>query len=585
MKLAISLSARLPITRDLTLAYALSLVVAVLMAVVSAAGLVFGSAGLYGVDSKGAAGVTPSTVGVLVPGFLAHDAFNLIVGLPILLGSLWLARRGSLIGLLLWPGALFYVLYTYAQYLVGAPFSALFLPYVALVALSAYTTIGLVASVDGDAVRQRLAGVVSARTVGGILVGLAFLTLAQDAGGAVATALAGGAPIDPRARHVWTVDLAVEVPAVLAGGVLLWRRQPLGYVAGAGLLLQFGLTPVALAAILALQPLQPLLAGSPIDAATIAGLLIFGAVSFVPLAFFVRGAGRRAVAPQCQPRWTGRGVGGLDGGEPKVVQGFREEKPSIEQRALRKKRRVLMDDPKVRRWTGAFGVTSGILLVAALPIYLVRGTPPRLEDAAAFTEYVTRNNSNFLMGVLVDTLYIVGFLVFLAGLRHLIRQARPDYEWATTLVFGVGLVQAAVTLVGDTLIAGAALDTFNQPGPTVVRALTVASLAVFGVIGPIMTTLFLASASYAILATRALPGWIGWLGYVVTILNLAVAPSVYGGVDFLEATVAGGSASHGVYSYVSPVTGLAYLVWLFSAAISMMVVKREAAAPTPVQRR
>lgn len=68
-----------------------------------------------------------------MPGFLAHDGFNLVVGLPILLGSLWLARRGSLIGLLLWPGALFYVLYTYALYVVGAPFSALFLPYVALV--------------------------------------------------------------------------------------------------------------------------------------------------------------------------------------------------------------------------------------------------------------------------------------------------------------------------------------------------------------------------------------------------------------------------------------------------------------------
>jgi len=289
-----SLSAGLPITRDLTLAYALSLVVAVLIAGAAAAGLVLGSAGLYGVDPKVAAGVAPSTAGVLVPGFLAQDVINLIVGLPILLGSLWLARRGSLIGLLLWPGALFYVLYTYALYLVGAPFSALFLPYVALVAVSAYTTIGIVASMDGEQVRQRLASVVPARTVGGILVGLAFLTLAQDAGGAIVTALAGGAPSDPVAHRVWIVDLAVEVPAVLAGGVLLWRRQPLGYVAGAGLLLQFGLTPVVLAAMIALQPVWT---GAPIDAATIIALLIFGAVCFAPLAFFVRGAaGRQHVA-------------------------------------------------------------------------------------------------------------------------------------------------------------------------------------------------------------------------------------------------------------------------------------------------
>jgi len=277
----------LPIKRDLTFAYRGSLIVAILMAVVSAAGLVFGSTGLYGPDPKRAIGVTEAEAGLLVPGFLAQDAYNLVVGLPILLGSLWLARRGSLIGLLLWPGALFYMLYTYALYLVGAPFSVLFLPYVALVALSAYTTIGIVASIDGEQVRQRLAGIVPARTIGGILIGLAILTLAQDATGAVVTALASGAPFDPLARHVWIVDLAVEVPAVLIGGVLLWRHKSLGYVAGAGLLLQFGLTPTGLAAIIALQPV---LTAEPLDAGTIVGLLIFSVVCFATLAFFVRGA-------------------------------------------------------------------------------------------------------------------------------------------------------------------------------------------------------------------------------------------------------------------------------------------------------
>ena len=58
--------------------------------------------------------------------------------------------------LLLWPGTPVYVLYTYAMYLIGAPFSPLFLVYVVLVALSAYTTIGLVASIDGVQVRERL---------------------------------------------------------------------------------------------------------------------------------------------------------------------------------------------------------------------------------------------------------------------------------------------------------------------------------------------------------------------------------------------------------------------------------------------
>ncbi len=179
-------SARTNFTHDPGPAYACSLVVAAIMAAASAAGLVMGT-GLYRVDPQIARGVAASTAGLLVPGFLAHDGFNLVVGLPSLLVSLWLARRGLLIGLLLLPGALYYILYTYTTYLVGAPFNILFLPYVALVALSAYSIIGLVACIDGELVRQRLAGVVPARTVGVILIVLGLLTLAQDASGAVGT--------------------------------------------------------------------------------------------------------------------------------------------------------------------------------------------------------------------------------------------------------------------------------------------------------------------------------------------------------------------------------------------------------------
>jgi len=230
----------LPLKRDLTLAYRTSLLIAFLMVVVFAIGLAWGTTSLYGVDQKRALGVSASTAGVLVPGFLVQDVFNLGVGLPILVGVLWLARRGSLFGLLLWPGALFYLMYTYVHYLIGAPFSALFLGYVAIVALSAYTTMGLVASFDGDNIRQLLAGVVPPRIVGGLLVGLALLTIGQDAGGAVATALGGSAPIDPLARGVWTADLTLGVPAMLMVGGLLWRRAALGYVAAAGLLLSFG---------------------------------------------------------------------------------------------------------------------------------------------------------------------------------------------------------------------------------------------------------------------------------------------------------------------------------------------------------
>lgn len=286
----------LSIVPDLTLAYRATLVIAALMAVVSMAGLALGARGLYGPDPLLAVGVTPVAGGLLVPGWLGQDAVNLVVGVPILLGSLWLARRGSLIGLLLLPGALFYVLYTYTLYLVGAPFSVLFLLYVPLATLSAYVIIGLLSGFDREQVRQQLSQPVSARLIGGLLVVLALLTLAQDASGALLTALGGAAATAAMARPVWIGDLAVEAPAVLVGGVLLWRRRALGYAVGPGLLLQYGLTPIGLVANMALGGV---LTQSPLDVGTSIVLLAFGLVCFVPLAFFVRGAvgGQRTELP------------------------------------------------------------------------------------------------------------------------------------------------------------------------------------------------------------------------------------------------------------------------------------------------
>ena len=265
-------TARLPVTRDLTLAYALSLVVALVMTVASIGGLLF-RAVIYPTDA-------------LLLSFIPNDVLNLVVGLPILLGSMWLARRGKLIGLLCWPGALFYVLYVYVIYVIGMPFNALFPAYLLLVPLSAYTIIGIVASIDGDAVRQRLTGVVPARIAGGVLAGLAILLIVRQAAIIVA-ALASQTGVDTLERALWIADVTVGCPALLAGGVLLWRRRSLGYVAGAGLLLQYGVLAVGLIPVMAFQALYT---GSQIDVAGIVVVLVMGAICFVPLAFFVRGA-------------------------------------------------------------------------------------------------------------------------------------------------------------------------------------------------------------------------------------------------------------------------------------------------------
>jgi hypothetical protein len=234
-----------------------------------------------------------------------------------------------------------------------------------------------------------------------------------------------------------------------------------------------------------------------------------------------------------------------------------------------------MNDLKVRRWAGAFGVAGFVLFLVALPLYFVGPQPMvPLEDTVQFSDSVSRASSFILTrATLADPLIMACLLVFLAGFRHLIRQARPDYEWVSTLVFGAGLVVITLELAGDALQGGAALDTSVKADPTVVRSLMEGSFVFYGAIGLIMSALLLASAGYATLATGVLPRWTGWVAYAAAIVNLVAAPSIYGGTDYTGFYTASG--------YVTFIAQGAMVIWFLIASVSMLVVKREAVMPAP----
>ena len=164
-------------------------------------------------------------------------------------------------------------------------------------------------------------------------------------------------------------------------------------------------------------------------------------------------------------------------------------------------------------------------------------------------------------------------MVFLAGFRHLIRQARPDYEWVATLVFGAGLAFGTLQLAGDALQGGAALDASVKADPTVARALFEASYVFYGAIGLVMVALLLSSAGYAILATGVLPKWTGWVAFASAVVSLVAAPSIYGGTDYTSFYSASG--------WITYIAQLTFVIWFLIASVSM-IMKRGAVAP-PVQ--
>lgn len=259
--------APLPLRRDLAPGYFMSLLAAAGMAAVSLAGLIFPAA-LY---------PTPE----LRRSFLSNDVVNLLIGAPCLLGAMALARRGRLPGLLFWPGALFYTTYTYIAYAVAIPQMGQRLTYAGLAILSAASIAWLLASMDGPALRQRLAGKTPERFTGWVLLGLGLLFFLRSAW----QAASGWETLARPDQGVLVADLA-STPFWMAGGILLLRKQPLGTGAAAGLLFQASMLFVGL---LAFFILQPFLAGEPFAAVDFLVVLAMGLVCFIPLGLFIRG--------------------------------------------------------------------------------------------------------------------------------------------------------------------------------------------------------------------------------------------------------------------------------------------------------
>jgi hypothetical protein len=264
----------LPLKQNLKLAYILSLLIALLMTAASVLGILYRNVIYPGEDLS-------------IP-FISNDILNLALVLPILLGSLWLANHGRLMGLLCWPGALFYVLYTFTAYLLGLPFQALSLFYLSLVMLSAYAIIVIVARIDRERVKQQLAGAVPVRTAGGILVGITLIFFIYQIA-AIITALLDQRPVGSMQLAQWIDDLVVASPPLFMAGLLMLKRRAFGYVAGTGLLLVCSMLFMGLVPFMVVRAQ---LSNTPLNATDILVVLVSGLICFIPFPLFLRGTSK-----------------------------------------------------------------------------------------------------------------------------------------------------------------------------------------------------------------------------------------------------------------------------------------------------
>ena len=270
------------ITGNLKRSYALSLIVATVTAVASIIGLVYQTA-VYPTEELRLA-------------YVINDALNLIIGLPILLGSMWLAWRERMIGLLLWPGGLLYGLYNYTAYIFGMPLRWNVVIYLIIVLLSAYAIIELIKNMDKHAIQAQIADAVPTKTTGWLLIVFGILFIAR----AIATMV--GAGINQTA--IPTAEFGTLIADMLlslfwvAGGVWLLRHRPLGYVSGLGLLFAICMLFVGLILLLLLQPVITAVPFVLMDVLVVA---VMGLIFFIPFGLFVRGVVKKEKLMSANP--------------------------------------------------------------------------------------------------------------------------------------------------------------------------------------------------------------------------------------------------------------------------------------------
>lgn len=176
-----------------------------------------------------------------------------------------------------------------------------------------------------------------------------------------------------------------------------------------------------------------------------------------------------------------------------------------------------MNDTPVRLG-GWSGIAAGILGMVAIPLYFVHSGPPPA--------------ANVLTRILLNLLACAALLLFLSGLRHLIRASGPANEWLANLVHGTGLIYLTVTFVAASLEAGTVLG--NPDGsldPTVDGPLAEGAMLLHGSVARLVTAILMFAAGYAIRRTGVLPRWTSTAAYAVGGINLLFLPSLYFGTD------------------------------------------------------
>ncbi|MER7128457.1 hypothetical protein [Streptosporangium saharense] len=218
-----------------------------------------------------------------------------------------------------------------------------------------------------------------------------------------------------------------------------------------------------------------------------------------------------------------------------------------------------------RRWIGLAAILGAVFAMAELPLYFVVPAcdPPAcgVETGSLMPDWLilTRTLFNFLA--------LTMFLVFMTGVRFLVGRADARFEWFGAVAGVAGVAWTIVDMVAKGIEGSSAIKATEEIDPT----RTIPTYLLYGAITHLMLVVFGVAFGYAVLRSRALPGWVGWSSFAVAALHLAGVPSMFFGFNSSEFYASNG------WGAVAMFNGIA-ATWL--AAVGVATLRRRT-SPRP----
>lgn len=164
---------------------------------------------------------------------IASDFITLVIAIPVLLLSLVLYNKKSLKGKILLTGILGYFLYTYVSYVFLWNYNFMFLVYVMLMSLSMISFILMMTSYDYANFKNHFHDKTPLKLIGIFQIVIGAFVMMMWLGTIVGGLINNETP--SLLEHYTTLviqalDLGIVVPAAIISGILILKKDNLGYI-------------------------------------------------------------------------------------------------------------------------------------------------------------------------------------------------------------------------------------------------------------------------------------------------------------------------------------------------------------------